>query len=249
MQYQENLLKTTLIKRYKRFLADVRLEDGSQITVHCPNTGSMKNCAEPGFKAYLSDSSNPKRKYRYTWELAQNQHGDWIGINTLKANALVEEAICAGFIAELQSFSALSREVKYGDENSKIDLVVQQNEVRNYIEVKSVTLCEYFSYAEDGVSQKTSIATGYFPDSVSTRGQKHLRELIKVAQQPNQNAWLVFCVQHSAIEVVKPASHIDSVYSKLLKQAVTEGVQVVALQSKMSVSGANVYRVLPVIID
>jgi sugar fermentation stimulation protein A len=249
MQYPEVLLKAKLLKRYKRFLADVTLDDGSQITVHCPNTGSMKNCAEPGFTAYLSDSSNPKRKYRYTWELAQNLQGDWIGINTLKANTLVEEAIRDGLIPDLLPFNQLLKEVKYGEENSKIDLVVVQDQVKNYIEVKSVTLCEHHSYQNNGKIIEDERAIGYFPDSVSTRGQKHLRELIQVARQPGLCAWLVFCVQHSAIELVKPASHIDIVYSQLLKQAVLEGVRVIALQSKMSPSGSCIYQSLPIEID
>jgi sugar fermentation stimulation protein A len=249
MQYPKELLKTTLVKRYKRFLADVVLEDGLQMTVHCPNTGSMKNCAEPGFTAYLSDSNNPKRKYRFTWELAQNEQGDWIGINTIKANALVEEAINNGFVPKLLPYDNLSKEAKYGDENSKIDLLVVQGALSHYIEVKSVTLCEYFAYSKDGKGKQSEIATGYFPDSVSTRGQKHLRELIKVAQQPNQSAWLIFCVQHSAIEVVKPSAHIDSTYAQLLKQAQDAGVNIVALQSNMSPSGTSVYQSIPVVID
>lgn len=141
MQFETNLLSGTLIKRYKRFLADVELDDGSVVTAHCPNTGAMTGCAEPGSRVYLSEHDNPKRKLKFTWEIVINSQGDWIGVNTGKANKLVEEAICTKIITCFAEYNKVSREVKYGQENSRVDLVLQETGLLDcYVEVKSVTL-------------------------------------------------------------------------------------------------------------
>ena len=121
MQFSTPLIQGTLIKRYKRFLADVELADGSVVIAHCPNTGAMTGCAEPGWKVWLSPSTNPKRKLLYTWEVVLTDQLHWIGINTQKANALVKEAIQANKIAELLGYKNLQSEVKFGEENSRID--------------------------------------------------------------------------------------------------------------------------------
>jgi sugar fermentation stimulation protein A len=215
MQFTPPLIPAKLIKRYQRFLADVLLDDGSQITVHCPNTGSMKACWEADWRVYLADSNNPKRKYRYTWVISENPLGERIGVNTHLANKLVEEAIRCGKVSEVQQPLTIQREVKYGQENSKIDLLVQTPQQPVYIEVKSVTLKE-----ADGM--------GYFPDAVSVRGQKHLRELIELKQSSDARAVLFFCVQHSGINEVKPAQHIDPHYAKLLEAAHKAGVEIFA---------------------
>ncbi|MEE4243828.1 MAG: DNA/RNA nuclease SfsA [Kangiellaceae bacterium] len=221
MKFDPPLIEAILVKRYKRFLADVTMPDGSELTVHCPNTGSMKNCWEEGWKVYLQDSNNPKRKYRYTWVAAINNQGELIGVNTHFANKLIEDAVIRGTITELSGYSELKREIKYGNENSKIDLLAEIDGQPTYIEVKSVTLKE-----DDGI--------GYFPDSVSTRGQKHLRELIDIVESGQGRAVLCFCVQHSGISQVAAAQHIDAKYAELMKQAAAAEVEIIAYKATIS---------------
>jgi sugar fermentation stimulation protein A len=238
MQYTPPLAKGRLVKRYKRFLADVQLEDGSQITIHCPNTGSMKNCLFPGESVWFSTSENPKRKYPNTWELAQTSESHLIGINTGRANALAEEAINNSVISELAGYDHLIREVKYGEENSRIDILLS-SELRPscYIEVKSCTLLEAGSPS----------GTGYFPDSVTVRGQKHLRELIHMVEQGHR-AVLLFVVQHSGITQVSPARHIDPAYADLLEKALAAGVEVLAYQTDLTPQGGQIQASCPVIV-
>ena len=219
MKFNEPLTEAVLVKRYKRFLTDVTLENGEEITVHCPNTGSMKNCQYPGKRVWISDSGNPKRKYRFTWEIAEVGNGALAGINTHRANALVKEALQDDVIKELSGYDEIKSEVKYGAENSRIDfLLTSASRPDCYVEVKSVTL---------GPDDGDDSGLGYFPDAVSTRGQKHVRELMEVKQQ-GARAVLLFCVQHSGIRSVSPADHIDEEYGKLLREAVKQGVEVMA---------------------
>ncbi|AWB56614.1 DNA/RNA nuclease SfsA [Colwellia sp. Arc7-D] len=209
-----NLKKATLIKRYKRFLADITLEDDSDCTIHVANTGAMSGCAIPNDIVWYSTSDNLKRKYPFSWELTQTQNNDFICVNTLRANQLAEKAILNGTISELQGFETLNREVKYGEENSKIDFhLTNKNGFETFIEVKSVTLLEDNQ--------------GYFPDAITLRGQKHLRELIAVAAKGHR-AVLLFAVLHSGINDVKPAEHIDLKYTKLLREASQQGVEIIA---------------------
>jgi len=209
-----------LLKRYKRFLTDVELPNGEQITIHCPNTGSMKNCLAEGEPCWFSDSANPKRKYRHTWEIATTPDGFLAGVNTGRANHLVREAIGNGVITELQGYDSLRAEVKYGEENSRIDFLLEKQDERCYVEVKSTTL---------GMGS----GLGVFPDSVTTRGAKHLRELAAVAQAGDR-AVLLFCVQHSGIERVEPADNIDPAYGKEIRKAIAAGVEVLAYKAKLS---------------
>ena len=219
-----NLRKATLIKRYKRFLADITLEDGSETTLHVANTGAMTGCATENDTIWYSTSDNMKRKYPFSWELTQTQNKHLICVNTLRANQLVEEAITSNIIKELSGYRNLRREVKYGDENSKIDfLLTDKNNTETFIEVKSVTLLGNTTIINDEDNDKQ----GYFPDSVTTRGQKHLRELIQMKQQGNR-AVLLFAVLHSGIESVMAAKHIDAKYADLLKEAVNQDVEVIA---------------------
>ncbi|MBW8189516.1 DNA/RNA nuclease SfsA [Neiella marina] len=216
----QDFTPATLVKRYKRFLADVILADGSELTVHCPNTGSMKNCGSPGDRVWLSRSDNPKRKYAYTWELTENAAGDFICINTQRANPLVATAIAAEKIEALAGYDSLQREVRYG-ENSRIDIFLSNgNQANAYVEIKSCTLLE-----QDGI--------GYFPDAVTTRGQKHLQELMTVAAN-GQRAVLVFAVMHTGISHVQAAAHIDAKYAALLAQAITNGVEVYCCYAQIS---------------
>ena len=225
MEFAPPLQQGILLRRYKRFLADVQLSDGSEITLHCPNTGSMRNCLYPGETVWFSTSDNPKRKYAHTWELMTAPKGSLIGIHSSQANALAEDAINKGIISELTGYDSLSREVKYGDENSRIDILLQAaQKTACYIEVKSCTLLE------DG--------QGYFPDAVSLRGQKHLRELMHMVSLGHR-AVLLFVVQHSEITCVAPAAHIDPEYAKLLKIAVLSGVEVLAYRCEISPTEIN----------
>lgn len=234
MKFSSELSQGTLIKRYKRFLADVALNDGSEITLHCPNTGSMKNCLFPGQPVWFSHSDNPKRKYPCTWELMQTPQGDLIGINTGRANALAEEAIVNGVIAELQGYPRLRREVRYGEENSRIDLLLSADGKPDcYIEVKSCTLLQ------DG--------KGYFPDAVTARGQKHLRELIQMVQSGHR-AVLLFVVQHSGINSVSPAAHIDPDYAVGLTQAMAAGVEVLAYKCELSHQAIEIRHTCPILV-
>lgn len=159
------LISGKLIRRYKRFLADIELDDGTVVTAHCPNSGSMKGCNLPGSPVMLSRSDNPARKLTFTWELVQI-NGFWVGLNTMLPNRLTEEGVKDGTISELQGYAELRREVPYGSERSRIDLLLSGNGVDCYVEVKNVTLVE---------NQQA-----LFPDAVTTRGQKHLRELMEV---------------------------------------------------------------------
>ncbi|MCL1076663.1 DNA/RNA nuclease SfsA [Parashewanella spongiae] len=220
MEFEPGLECGVLIKRYKRFLADVRLQDGSEVTIHCPNTGSMKNCQFPDQQVWFSTSDNPKRKYSRTWELMETPVGDYIGINTGRANQLAADAINTKVIQELVGYHYIKREVKYGSENSRIDILLTSSGKPDcYVEVKSCTLLE------DG--------KGYFPDSVTTRGQKHLRELIQMVENGHR-AVLLFVVQHTGIDTVSPAKHIDPAYASLFYEAMYQGVEVLAYKAALS---------------
>ncbi|MGL4476114.1 MAG: DNA/RNA nuclease SfsA [Shewanella sp.] len=214
MHFSPPLQSGRLIKRYKRFLTDVKLDDGSEITIHCPNTGSMKNCLFENEVLWYSLSDNPKRKYPGTFEVMTTPQGHLIGLNTTRANALAEEAIQQGVISELSGYSRCQREVKYGDENSRIDLLLTGPDKADcYIEVKSCTLLEQ--------------EWGYFPDAVTTRGQKHLRELMAMTQIGHRGV-LLFVIQHTGISQMRAAEHIDPLYCQLLRQAIAMGVEVIA---------------------
>ncbi|ATA20731.1 sugar fermentation stimulation protein A [Gibbsiella quercinecans] len=231
MKFTPPLQPATLIKRYKRFLADVVTPQGETFTLHCANTGAMTGCATPGDTVWYSTSDNAKRKYAHSWELTHTQQGDWICVNTMRANGLVREAIEQNRIAELSGYSKISGEVKYGSENSRIDLLLQaENRVNCYIEVKSVTLLQH--------------NRGYFPDAVTLRGQKHLRELQNMAAD-GQRAVLFFAVLHTGITQVAPAHHIDAHYAELLAQVQQSGVEVVCYGADVSPGGLSLRGKVP----
>jgi len=219
-----NLQKATLIKRYKRFLADVMLENGETITIYCPNTGAMTHCADAGDSIYFSESSNLKRKYKFTWELTHTKAGHWICIHSQLANQMVANALQAGEIPALAHYENFQAEVKYGSENSRIDFLLSSAEHPNcYVEVKSCTLLDE-SFAD---------GQGFFPDSVSVRGQKHLRELMEM-KALGYRAVLLFAVLHSGIDSVKPAAHIDAKYAQLFAQAEQAGVEVITYHAPVT---------------
>jgi len=214
------LTKATFLKRYKRFLVDVRLENGELLTIHCPNTGSMKHCQEPETPCWFSLSNNPKRKLPGTLEIVTTSLGFLAGVNTGRPNQLVKEAILEGKVPELAGYEDLKSEVRYGEENSRIDLLLESPAGKCFIEVKNVTL-------ED----KQGLLL--FPDAVTSRGTKHLRELMTMVNRGHR-AVLFFCVQHSGVERVAAAGHIDSLYAKTLKEALAAGVEVLAYKCKLT---------------
>lgn len=220
MEFDPPLKPARLIARYKRFLADVVTPEGETLTIHCANTGAMTGCATPGDTVWYSTSSSVTRKYPNSWELTETQQGHWICVNTLRANQLVREALTLDAIPELSAYSHCQPEVKYGTEKSRIDFLLQAEGRSNcYIEVKSVTLLHQ--------------GKGYFPDAVTTRGQKHLRELSTIVAEGHR-AVLLFAVLHTGIEDVSPARHIDVQYAELLEQAQRCGVEVLAYQAEIS---------------
>lgn len=220
-----------LIKRYKRFLADIELEDGSTVTVHCPNSGSMRGCADPGSPVRLSLSSNPGRKYPFTWEMVQ-VNGCWVGINTALPNHLVYEAIVNGSIPELTGYASIRPEVPYGD-HSRIDLLLGRPSGRCFVEVKNVTLA-----ADD---------RALFPDAVTTRGQKHLNELMRVVREGDRGI-IFFTVQREDTLSVSPADNIDPEYGRLLRLAVSRGVEALAYQAVVTPAEIILTKRLPVIV-
>lgn len=234
MNYDPKLITATLLQRYKRFLADVRLEDGSTITVHCANTGSMQGCAVSNSPCWISDSGNSKRKYRHTWELATTESGHIAGINTGRANKLVLEAIRAKVIPDLAGYNEIKTEQRYGLENSRIDIWLRQNEQQCFVEVKSVTL------AEGGTR-------GLFPDAVSVRAARHVRELAAV-KRAGHRAVLLYCVQHTGVETVSPADAIDPNYGKLLREAYRQGVEILAYKAAISPVSIQLTKAIPVIL-
>ncbi len=211
---QLRLFPALLIQRYKRFLADVILPSGETITLHCPNTGSMKNCVQPMSPCWYSTSVSVTRKYPNTLEIVTTPSGDLAGINTSRSNGLVDAAIRAGVISELQGYDNIRREVVYGSEKSRIDFLLEHKSKKCFVEVKNVTLME-------------AKGQGLFPDAVSERGTKHLRELMQMVREGHR-AVLLYCVQHTGIDWVEPADAIDPVYGKTLREAIASGVEVIA---------------------
>lgn len=233
MEFSSSLIRGTLVKRYKRFLADVELADGTIVTAHCPNTGAMTGCAEPGYTVYLSESTNPKRKLKYTWELAQTFSGHFIGINTHNANKLVAQALNNKVLSIFSDVTSFKAEVTPPNANSRFDFALTRHNDIAYMEVKSVTLAE--------------ANKGYFPDAVTQRGAKHCLELARLAES-GIPTYLFFCVQHTAIESVRIASHIDPTYAKSVKAAANAGVKIVAAGCTIDEQKLILNQSLPVIL-
>ena len=231
MKLPQPLTSGRLLQRYKRFLADVALTDSSVVTAHCPNSGSMLGCAAPGSQVLLSRSDNPARKLAHTWELVQVD-GSWVGINTGLPNRLAREGIEQGIVTELQGYERIRQEVCYGAERSRIDLLLEEPGLC-YVEVKNVTL------VEGGVA--------LFPDAVTTRGQKHLRELMAMVKS-GARAVNFFVVQHAAARSVSPADTIDPAYGRLLRQAAEAGVELIAYQATVTPAEIILSCRLPVVL-
>ena len=219
MQFPAPLIEGRLIRRYKRFLSDIEMPDGATVVAHCANPGSMLGLAVPGMSAWLSPATNPARKLKFSWELVESE-GALVGINTGRANALVAEALENGRIDTLKDYETVRREVPYGD-NSRVDFLLQKEYVNDcYLEVKSVTLKRSGNLAE-------------FPDSVTARGAKHLKELARIAQG-GQRAVLLFVVQRGDCAAVSVAADIDPAYAAALSEAMDQGVEVLCYSCEVS---------------
>ena len=217
MRFPSPLINGTLIQRYKRFLADVRLADGTIVTAHCTNTGSMIGCKAPGSAIYISRSANQRRRLAYTWELIR-VNGHWVGINTLHPNRLVVEAIEAGALHELQGYRSIRREI-CTRQGTRLDVRLEGKDGFCFVEIKNVTL------AIDG--------TAAFPDAVTARGKKHLRELIRLKRQ-GYRAVLLFVIQRDDCNSFRPADEIDQEYGRWLRRAARAGVEVLPYQARVT---------------
>ena len=235
MRFNPPLEEGRLIRRYKRFLTDIETVTGESLTIHCPNTGSMLNCMVEGGQVWFSRSTDPKRKLPGTWEIAETPQGRLACVNTARANQLVEEALLAGVITELNGFTALKREVPYGQEKSRIDFRLDYTQGAAFVEVKSVTL------GFDG----TSVAA--FPDAVTQRGAKHLRELAHLARD-GVRAVQLYCVNLSGVDAVRPAVEIDAGYAAALREAKAAGVEVLAYGVRVTPEEIYIERRLEVLL-
>ena len=235
MRFTTALEQGRLVRRYKRFLADIVTDEGEHLCIHCPNTGSMLNCMGEGARVWFQRNSDPKRKLPGTWELVETPQGRLACVNTARANRLVEEALLAGVISELAGFTALKREVAYGVENSRVDFRLDYPAGPAYVEVKSVTL----GFGDTAVAA--------FPDAVTTRGARHLRELAALARE-GIRAVQLYCVNLTGIEAVRPASEIDPLYADALREAVAAGVEVLAYGVELSEQELRLAHRLPVVI-
>ena len=228
MRFTSPLVQGTLIKRYKRFLADVRMDSGEIMTVHCPNTGTMLSYSTPDSRVCLSRSDNPQRKYPYTLEMVKDRC-TWVGVNTARTNKLVVEALEKGQITEIEDIDTIKTEVRTSD-HTRLDLKVNHGDNATFIEVKNCSL------AIDGCAM--------FPDAVTTRGAKHLHELIRLTVE-GRRACIFFLVQRMDAERFSPATHIDAIYGDVLRQAAAAGVMVLVYQAEVSPQGIDVVRPLP----
>lgn len=228
MQFKSELIEATIQKRYKRFLSDIELENGEIICAHVPNTGSMKTCWEPGWKAYLTHTDDPKRKLKYTLELTHNGES-FIALNTGATNKIVKEALENRTIPELADYTELKPEQKILD--SRIDFLLLKGDDKTYVEVKNVTL-----KGEDHLA--------LFPDAVTTRGQKHLKDLVKI-KELGHRAVMLYLVNRQDVDHFSPAADIDPTYAKLLKEAYNAGVEILPYQTKITTKGIIVDKRLP----
>jgi len=227
MIFEKPLVHGRLIKRYKRFLADVTLDNKEVITAHCTNSGTMKTCLEDNAEVYLTPVNDPKRKTKFTWEMIKI-NGDWIGINTSNPNKLVYDAVKNQEIDKLKGYTEVKQEVTFGD--SRFDVMAKNESGICYIEVKNVTL-KVGNYAR-------------FPDSVTTRGKKHLETLIKVKEQ-GMRAVMVYVIQRIDVNVFAPAFDIDPTYASTLKKAYEKGVEIIPIQAKVSPEKIELIKELP----
>lgn len=218
----------TLIRRYKRFLADVRLRNGRLVTAHCPNSGSMLECSEPGRPVYLSRHNAPQRRTGYTWELI-DMPTSLVGVNTMLPNRLALASVAAHRVSELLGYERIRAEVRYG-QNSRVDLLLEKGTRRCFVEVKNCTLV------------KNSVAC--FPDAVTSRGLKHLVELQQQVHSGHRGV-MFFLVQRMDARVFRPADHIDPTYGQELRKAVRNGVEILVYDVALDLRGIELRAPLP----
>ena len=229
MEFNQKLQRGTLIRRYKRFLADVELDNGKQLTVHCPNSGSMLGCSESGSPVMISRSDNPNRKYPHTLEMVKSGHV-WVGVNTSLTNKLVREALEHGIVKEFGILDSIIQEVKTSA-NTRLDFQMNSAGQQIYMEVKNCSL------AVDRAAM--------FPDAITSRGKKHLHELAALKQRGNKAA-VFFCIQRDDADYFRPARHIDPLYAETLLKVAEDGVKVLVYQADVSPEGIEITRKLPV---
>jgi len=222
------LIEGVLIKRYKRFMADVKLRNNHVVTAHCPNSGTMKACCEPGRTVYLTRHNKPSRRLKYTWEMI-DMGASLVGVNTIVPNRLTKAAVLAGEIPELADYETVRSEVKYG-KNSRIDLLLEDGEKRCFVEVKNCTL------VVEGLA--------CFPDAVTSRGLKHLVELQEQVKQGDRSV-MFYLIQRMDADRFEPADHIDPAYGQELRKAVQNGVEVLVYDVAMDLEGIRLNRSVP----
>jgi sugar fermentation stimulation protein A len=235
MRFSVPLVPATLIRRYKRFLADVRLPGGEEVTAHVANPGAMTGLAAPGARVWLSRSDNPKRKLPWSWELVEVDFGggpELVGVNTGHPNGLVAEALAAGLIPELAGYASARREVKYG-KSSRVDVLLEDvGRPPCYVEIKNVHLMRRQGLAE-------------FPDAVTARGAKHLDELAAMAAA-GCRAVMLFLVQIGSAERFALAADIDPTYARGFARARTAGVEAIAYRCVITADGIDCARPVPI---
>ena len=239
MQFDPPLIEAVLLQRYKRFLADVRLSDGTELTVHCPNPGAMMGLSDPGNRVWISDSRNPKRKLRYTLEMMEVKSPSGgnalVGINTMHPNKLAAAAIEAGRIPELTGYSNLRREVKYG-ENSRIDILLEsEDRPPCYVEIKNVHLVR-----KPGLHE--------FPDCKTERGAKHLGEMANMVRQ-GARAMMLYVIQREDGDAFALAADIDPNYAQSFQNAAAAGVEAIAIRCKVSPEEIIACDPIPMIVE
>jgi sugar fermentation stimulation protein A len=227
IQFPKELVHGYLIKRYKRFLADIKLDNGEVITAHCTNSGSMKSCLEDSAEVYLSPVNDPNRKTKFTWEMIKINN-DWVGINTSVPNRIALEYIKHNVIKGLEGYTFVKREVTYGD--SRFDIYAENESEKCFIEVKNVTL-KVGDFAR-------------FPDAQTVRGQKHLETLIQLKAR-GIRAVMLYIIQRTDVNTFGPAWDIDPNYSRILQKAYNAGVEIFPFQVRVKPDGIEPLGIIP----
>ncbi|MBV7408397.1 DNA/RNA nuclease SfsA [Maritimibacter sp. DP1N21-5] len=234
MDFATPLIPATLLRRYKRFLADCRLEDGTEITAHCANPGSMMGLADPGLRIWLEPNDDPKKKLKFGWRLVEHADGSFTGVDTALPNRMLKQAFMAGIVPDLAGYTTVRPEVAYGD-RSRVDFLLTGDALpQAWVEVKSVTLARVPGRAE-------------FPDSVTARGTRHMEDLAKMARAGDR-AVIFYLVQRSDATEVRIAADIDPTYARAVEVAVAAGVEPVAYGTRISPTGVTLGERLPVIL-
>ncbi|MCH1469656.1 MAG: DNA/RNA nuclease SfsA [Planktomarina sp.] len=235
MRFQTPLVPGRLIKRYKRFLADVILDDGRQVTAHCANPGAMIGLQEPGLRVWLEPNDDPKKKLKFGWRVVQLDSGAWVGIDTSLPNKIIDEALRDHKIAPLAEYNTIQPEQKYGA-NSRVDFLLSAPTLpQAYVEVKNVHLLRSGDWAE-------------FPDTVTARGLKHLGVLGDMAEAGHR-AVLIYCVQHTGCARFRLATDLDPAYAEASKRALQRGVEMLCYSCAVSCEQITLERALPLHID